>query len=163
MNELLLRRYIGLILGANSSFRISGAILNFFFSIFIINVLFSACLFLWWIETRLSCFNRSWNEDNLIIVCRHANIWPIKIGRIFLYTILIYTLSPTMIGQRRTFYLRNLPEIPFPSFLVDFLMIWVNEIYSSFCNFHSSYLFWFFICLLTVDLRGSQELSLAIF
>ena len=58
-----------------------------------------------------------WMNDTLFTAeCRHANIWLIKIGRIF-----SNVMSPTMVGWRRKFYLWDPPETTFPSFLVAFL------------------------------------------
>ena len=60
---------------------------------------------------------------------------------IFIYYYIL--CHPPWLGDEKNFTCEDPPQTVFPSFLVAFLMIWFNEIYTSFCNFHPSYLFWF--------------------
>ena len=69
-NKLLLLGSYGFVLGGKSSFIISGAILFLTLKISVAR----ACIFLWWLESELSFFNRS-IQDNLspyVIVNAHS-------------------------------------------------------------------------------------------
>ena len=81
-------------------------------------------------------------EHSVCHESRHANIWLIKIRRIFLHTNIDHV--PHHEWATKNILPAKPPEIPFPSFLVALLMIRVDETYSNFCNFHPWYLFWFF-------------------